>query len=279
MSDNQVVEQRVDAQIYNNDNAESFYTWLMRTYAKGDAVIETSPSIPHEPSGDLGVEKLNQYITNIGGNEYLYTHYERFKNTINVFWEFISGASRHSIYELGGVSIMGGFASDILLKDVSVYSEDLRRPFEIECEVADCVLCLEVLEHIKDSPDGERTIEDLATFKYTGVMNLLKETFRILKDDGVLLITTPNACSLDTIVKIARGEPPYLFDPHVREMTPRQVISFAAAAGFELLRFGTFYAWTTATSDERQMALEFVQSVGGDPRHRGDDAFFVFRKC
>lgn len=95
----------------------------------------------------------------------------------------------------------------------------------IENETFDLVLCMEILEHFAIDP-----------------LYVLKELHRVLKDDGYILITTPNISSRYALERMSRGESPYsfgLYTPwngvygrHNREYTPAEVTRLAYSAGF-----------------------------------------------
>jgi SAM-dependent methyltransferase len=96
----------------------------------------------------------------------------------------------------------------------------------------DVVLCSEVIEHL----DGD-------------VMHVLREARRVVRDDGVLLLTTPNHASVEHRWALLRGRsvyPPldladYPFSAgagvrnpmrHVREFTVAEITALLEAAGF-----------------------------------------------
>ncbi len=101
------------------------------------------------------------------------------------------------------------------------------------------VLCGELIEHLFEDP-----------------MFLLSEVNRILKPDGHLVLTTPNAASLRALAAILQGYHPGFFPAYIRprkddeepearhnrEYTPREVERLLHDAGFEvtLLETGEF---------------------------------------
>jgi SAM-dependent methyltransferase len=89
-------------------------------------------------------------------------------------------------------------------------------------EAFDVVVCMEVLEHLAYSP-----------------AHLLHEANRVLRDGGVLLLTTPNALAAETVSKVLRGQSfgecysgygPS--DRHNREYTRAEVEAVLLAANF-----------------------------------------------
>ncbi|MGH7223162.1 MAG: class I SAM-dependent methyltransferase [Gemmataceae bacterium] len=209
-------------------------------------------------------------------DDYDAIHAVRFRETVKAFGPYLEAAT--SIIELGGHGRIGLFAQDRFGTQYSSYENELREPYNLPTAGFDVVLCLEVIEHMKDRPSLEGDQNDIACWNYSGAVNLLSESHRILKPGGVLLVTTPNATSLDSIKCILAGDHPFMFDPHVRELAPKQVKAFAEHVGFTLEKFGTFFAWTECSNELRQKIAKMITDLGFDASNRGDDAYYVFRR-
>jgi hypothetical protein len=69
---------------------------------------------------------------------------------------------------------------------------------------------------------------------------------------------------------------------HVRaacsRVTPTDVFNLAAHCGFEKGRFDTFFSWGVAPHEFRLQALGFLAASGFSQEHRGDDAYYEFRR-
>ena len=64
----------------------------------------------------------------------------------------------------------------------------------------DLVLCLEVIEHLEKDP-----------------MAMLNEINRVLKEAGLIYLTTPNSTSARNVLKIHRGYAPHFFMQYSRK--------------------------------------------------------------
>jgi SAM-dependent methyltransferase len=90
----------------------------------------------------------------------------------------------------------------------------------------DTVTCCELLEHLERDP-----------------MHMMNEIHRILKPNGTLVLTTPNAVSIRALHAVVTGIHPNLFSKyvipsllpetkHIREYTPKDLLMLFADAGF-----------------------------------------------
>ena len=101
---------------------------------------------------------------------------------------------------------------------------------ETENNSTDVVLLLEVIEHFSQDP-----------------MAVMMEINRILKTDGILIISTPNAISWRALLSLLLGKNP-VSEPyngndtnrHNRLYSPEEIIKLADAAGFEIENITTF---------------------------------------
>ena len=222
------------------------------------------------------VDFFQTYLKSQPLDIYYATHATRYSHTIERCEAALRGARQ--LLELGGHSFIGTFARDALGASLTEYGDDLRFPFKLPDSDFDVVLALEVLEHIKDSPLRDDSMEWISHFNFSGLQNVFTETFRVLKPGGLFLITTPNATSVDVLFKVVSAGHPHIFEPHVRELAPAEVFRLGAEARFELATFETFFSWTLAPEDFRRNALAYIEAAGFNPAHRGDDAYFEFRK-
>ena len=162
----------------------------------------------------------------------------------NLTWHFLKNHLR-AIPENGnllGLGSDGAFESRLLTERIDVnffVSEfDLRERFPIASASMDGIICLEVVEHLKD-PDSK--LLDLYSSHYLlGLFNCLVEANRVLKPEGKFFLTTPNTASWGSLYRSLRGESNYLYWPHVREYAPFEFSYYLNRAGFEIIQIETF---------------------------------------
>lgn len=222
------------------------------------------------------VALYDEVSRNLPQEEYDFVHFVRFRETVKLAGAALAEAKQ--IVELGGDSRIGRFTKHAFGADYREYMNDLRYPFQLESESLDCVLCLEVLEHIKDVPEVDNSIEMIGHFNFSGMNNIFTQCYRVLRPGGRLIMTTPNVCSVDAIANIMKFAHPHNFGPHVRELAPGDVVGLGESAGFKLEKFATFFAWGETSHELREKLLKFIADIGFDPSNRGDDAYYQFIK-
>ena len=199
----------------------------------------------------------------------------RYIETFNRLQDHISPNCR--ILELGDYSAISLF----LRKDgsdISVLTDDLRYSFDLPSDLFDVVLSLEVVEHLKDTHSSQRDLDETTTFTFSGVNNMFRESFRVLKFGGYLCVTTPNACSADAIGRTLLEMHPYHREPHVREFTAREVVLFGENNGFEVELVDSFDAWPPVPNVKRERVRELIEAEGFSNALRGNCLFVLFQK-
>ncbi|WP_197272473.1 hypothetical protein, partial [Brevundimonas sp. AAP58] len=259
----------------NRKTAGEVLGWLDLVQVYAAAATAPTPPAPGE-NLEMYAVRYDLFSSDRKLDGYDQTHAERYRATASLFGSYLERSPL--VLELGAISRVGTFAVECLGVDCRPLEQDLRYRFDLPSCAFDSVLCLEKLCQTKDVPEVEDTAELATSFNYSGVMNMLRESFRVLRPGGTLLVTAPNASSLDVIARVMRGDTPHLFDPNVRELTPTQVRCFGERAGFHLEAFGTIFAWQTADAELRGNVLQFISDMGFDASNRGDDAVYVFRK-
>lgn len=120
---------------------------------------------------------------------------------------------------------------------IDISDWDLRFTFPKSESSYDACLSLEVIEHLKDRDDESH---DIATHYFTGLMSFFLEANRVLKPGGLLIITTPNSSSFDTIFRTIQGKSNFMYWPHVRELAPMELCYFLNQTGFQVNSIETF---------------------------------------
>ena len=128
------------------------------------------------------------------------------------------------------------------------------------------IICCEMLEHFSRDP-----------------MHLFWESNRVLADDGLLFLTTPNITSVRAIEGLLTGYPPYLWmkynlkdaaEQHYHEHTPETVKTFLEASGFAVVELETEDVWAKSNP----ATLELLKELQFSAELRGDNIFVVGRK-
>jgi glycosyltransferase involved in cell wall biosynthesis/SAM-dependent methyltransferase len=145
-----------------------------------------------------------------------------------------------------------------------------RDRFPFADEYFDVALCCELIEHLSEDP-----------------LHMLTELNRILKWEGLVIITTPNITSAISIQAALRGRSPYIFghynrenlyyglsDRHNREYTPEDVRIALEAAGFEVVKLFTRDTWNKPGPE----VLQLLKTTNVPLDLRGDNIFAVGRK-
>lgn len=134
----------------------------------------------------------------------------------------------------------------------------------------DLVIAGEIIEHMTHDP-----------------MHLLLESRRVLREGGMLLVTTPNIASLASLSKVLDGKyHPGIFalykrpggEPdigHMREYTAWELDETVKAAGFEILQL---FTTRIAEYSEKWPLVNLLEEHGFDTRNRGEQTWCLARK-
>lgn len=142
-----------------------------------------------------------------------------------------------------------------------------RDTFPYPDEHFDVALCCELIEHLAADP-----------------MHMLLELNRVLKWDGLVIVTTPNIASAISVQEVLGGHSPYIYghynrvnpsDRHHREFTPEDVRVALESAGFKVLRLFTKDVWNRPVPE----VLKLLAQTKVPLDLRGDNIFSVARKA
>lgn len=158
------------------------------------------------------------------------------------------------------------FAHGEYSRTCPVYRVNLETtPIPVEDETFDYVVCTEVIEHMEQDP-----------------MFMMSEINRVLKPEGVLVLTTPNILSSHGISKMLRGEEPYFYmtyrkdgslDRHNYEYSVKSLIEVLKASGFK----GRVWTEDTFSQPNTEDVLKLI-SYGYNLSNYGDNIFSVSKK-
>jgi ubiquinone/menaquinone biosynthesis C-methylase UbiE len=151
-------------------------------------------------------------------------------------------------------------------REVPVYRVDLEtQEIPVEDATFDLVVCTEVIEHLELDP-----------------MFMIAEINRVLKPQGILILTTPNITSSRALWKILRGFEPYFYMQyrhkpklyrHNYEYSPIAITQILKAGGFD----GS--VWTEDSFEDGVTEdIEKLKAIGYSMSNRGDNIFVVAKK-
>lgn len=121
---------------------------------------------------------------------------------------------------------------------------------EIGLTIAPCDVEHQPLEHADASIDVVTCFEMLEHLRYDPMFFML-EAHRVLRPDGLLMLTTPNASSWDSLARVAGLASPFCFSTyhtdssgigHAKEYAIAEVLQLVDQAGFQLEHLETFDA-------------------------------------
>lgn len=225
--------------------------------------------------------KIDQiFDKELSSNNYLRGHLKRLKESFNFIDKYLKDGQ--DIIDIGSYGHFTKILSNFYQSKFELSNFELRDNFPIDSNKYDMVLCMEVIEHLKDKDSNN--IEYISSFRYTGILNLLCEMNRILKNDGILFLTTPNLNTYISILKILNYENPYFFTPHPRELSINELKRLLDKTGFKIIEMDTKNVWNgySIESDRYSNFIskieDFSEKNGFSSSLRGDDIFIVAKK-
>jgi glycosyltransferase involved in cell wall biosynthesis len=283
--------------------AEQNCTWpiVARRYAEF-ARVYSKPSAPTAAPAEMPAGEIGRYLwrwvePSTDRAQYLQLHETRLCRTLQLI---PAGTPDDCILEMGcylhitpalsrllGYGEVRGCYLGAAGTDLKMITARDGETFGCNVDLFDCerdifpyangtfavVLCCELLEHLRRDP-----------------MRMVSEIYRVLREGGVLILTTPNIVSLRALNAIIHGNHPGFYsqypDPHgdpatnsrhEREYTPAEISKLLEASGFtvEHLETGCYGVAPTAGTE---LAVRVLSSLGLSTGLRDDCIFAAARK-
>jgi SAM-dependent methyltransferase len=161
----------------------------------------------------------------------------------------------------------------VTMPELEFNAETDRWP--LEDSSLDLAICCELIEHLAFDP-----------------AHVFAEANRVLRPNGRLLVSTPNAASLQNIVRLVAGVAPglaphyrlpatmgSLYSRHNRELTPRALAALFGAAGFalETRDMANFFPFDRCGLSRARVAA--LRALAARPHDRADTMTFVGRRA
>ena len=228
----------------------------------------------HLEFGKSMVQRLEQMIGNKGHGDYFESSKRRYEHC---FACAMNLEKQGRVLDLG--SAPGHIGMGLHLLGMEVHSVNLNEHWRETYASAEWLDKLNVIEcnverhqlPFEDgSFDGIFFTEVLEHIAITDPLRVMEEIRRVLKDDGLLIFSTPNVCNISNIYALSQGLnifwSPAIFygglDRHNREYTPDEVVSLLKATGFNNLKIYGFNCdsnWRTGSSE---FVYELLASIG-----------------
>jgi SAM-dependent methyltransferase len=226
------------------------------------------------------MDKKNQIINilenELSTNNYLKGHLKRIIESFTFLEKYLT--DNQNVIDIGSYGHFTEVLSKFYNSNFDISDFELRETFPIDEKKYDITICMEVIEHMKDRDYND--LDSIATFKYSGVFNLLCETNRILKDGGILFLTTPNLNNYLSVLRLLNHENPYFFTPHPRELSVMELKRFLIKCGFEIIEFETKDVWFDYKEHANVIGnlKNFITQNNFSNDLRGDDIFIIAKK-
>jgi 2-polyprenyl-3-methyl-5-hydroxy-6-metoxy-1,4-benzoquinol methylase len=163
-------------------------------------------------------------------------------------------------YEVSGVDIDDRWNARLSSEGIGLKTCDFSKdPIPYDAESFDVILFCETLEHLAVSP-----------------YRVLDEVWRVMKEDGVLILSTPNMAALFKRLKLLVGKNPLRpfqkdtrANDHIHEYTRSEITSVIADAKFKLDKLYLSDCWEKTFNNLNPLRLAYKFVVRCIPSFRG----------
>lgn len=189
------------------------------------------------------VDKNKNLLLNPEELEMFTYHWVRFAVSLGLLDEYY-GNKEIQVLELGGFEASTKLISKYFPNwKITNYSDDLRKPnWDLKENYFDLILNMEVIEHLTDqyiekTENPEYCYDYNGKFIYSGAINCLLESNRVLKKEGRMFLSTPNVLSYLNIHNMLLGEAPYQWVNHIREYSLKELKNLFKRTGFKIKNY------------------------------------------
>lgn len=149
------------------------------------------------------------------------------------------------------------YAAKLIKKGFTAIQADFNQTLPFKASQFDCIINLEVIEHL------------------VKVEDFLLEASRILKPDGLLIISTPNIAWWGYRLFVLLGQPPKKEGYHLRFFTHHSLTRLLTQSGFHIVKTNSF---TTLPLINRSLPKPIYPSVKFWPNLLAQDLVFLCQK-
>lgn len=204
---------------------------------------------------------------------YADVHQNRFNESIKYLKKFVKPGAK--ILEVGEATEF----TEMLKEFGEVTNTDTDIRLSLKPGKYDVIISTEILEHLKDLEPSELDFSQLSTWNYTGVKSFLELCKKALKKDGIIFISTPNVSTYKCIANLLYGEAPFMYHPHVREMSEKELDSVFSDCGYTVKDKTFIDVWNShGVSDWFKKSVdELAKKAGSKYTHREDNIFLILK--
>lgn len=151
-------------------------------------------------------------------NSYYNTHKKRYETTLDIIREYKLLKNGNRVLSLGPCESLKHMILNEFKVKIDETDCDLRYEIKNQ-EKYNLVLCLEVIEHIKDRESSDTNC--LSTFTGSGIKSLISESYRLLNEGGYFLLSTPNIHCYKTLYNWFNKDDLLTYSLHPRELSEK----------------------------------------------------------